>query len=57
MTTREHNILITLGLLLLVGLAYLTGRLAFPELFAHRMIAAGTQEDFRGVARLMLADL
>jgi hypothetical protein len=57
MTTRERNILITLGLLLLVGLAYLTGRLAFPELFAHRMIAAGTQEDFRGVARLMLADL
>jgi hypothetical protein len=33
MTTRERNILITLGLLLLVSVAYLAGRHAFPELW------------------------
>jgi type II secretory pathway component PulM len=33
MTTRERNLLITLGLLLLVGVAYLAGRLAFPQLW------------------------
>ena len=32
-STRERNILIALGLLLLVGVAYLAGRLAFPELW------------------------
>ena len=30
---RERNILIALGLLLLVGIAYFAGRLAFPELW------------------------
>jgi hypothetical protein len=32
-TRRERNILIALGLLLLVSVAYLAGRLAFPELW------------------------
>ena len=33
MTTRERNILMTLGLILLVGVAYVVGRRAFPELW------------------------
>jgi hypothetical protein len=33
MTTGERNILITIGLLLLVGVAYMAGRWAFPELW------------------------
>jgi hypothetical protein len=33
MTTRERNILITIALLLLVGIAYVAGRWAFPELW------------------------
>jgi hypothetical protein len=32
-TSRERNILVTLGLLLLVGVAYLASRQAFPELW------------------------
>jgi type II secretory pathway component PulM len=32
-TRRERNILIALGLLLLVGVAYLAGRQVFPELW------------------------
>jgi hypothetical protein len=32
-TRHERNILLALGLLLLVGVAYLVGRLAFPELW------------------------
>jgi type II secretory pathway component PulM len=32
-TGREHNILIALSLILLAGVAYLAGRLAFPELW------------------------
>ena len=32
MTTRERNILMTIGLVLLVGVAYVVGRWAFPEL-------------------------
>ena len=32
-TRRERNILLALGLLLLVGVAYLAGRQAFPELW------------------------
>jgi type II secretory pathway component PulM len=33
MSARQRNILIMLGLLLLVAAAYLTGRVAFPELW------------------------
>jgi type II secretory pathway component PulM len=33
MTTRERNILMTLGLVLLVGVTYVAGRWAFPELW------------------------
>jgi hypothetical protein len=33
MTSRERNILMMLGLVLLVGVAYGVGRRAFPELW------------------------
>jgi hypothetical protein len=33
MTTRERNILITIALVLLVGVAYVVGRWEFPELW------------------------
>jgi type II secretory pathway component PulM len=36
MATRERNILITLGLLLLVSVAYLAGRHAFPRVEPRR---------------------
>ena len=33
MTTRERNILMTIGLLLLVAVTYMVGRWAFPALW------------------------
>ena len=33
MTTRERNILMTIGLLLLVAVAYMVGRWGFPALW------------------------